>query len=125
MVVDTTLQFAQRRNIPVRSNRELTEKVLQSMKRVGEIRLKRERVFYKNRMAGNKERRRLADRKLVAENEHLLPKMRASERLAMEAANLDLDEELPAVKAKVFGKIQQRKQKLLVGGGVEDEMDVD
>jgi len=125
MVVDTTLQFAQRRNIPVRSNRELTEKVLQSMKRVGEIRLKRERVFYKNRMAGNKERRRLADRKLVAENEHLLPKMRASERLAMEAANLDLDEELPAVKAKVFGKIQQRKQKLLVDGGVEDEMDVD
>ena len=125
MVVDTTLQFAQRRNIPVRSNRELTEKVLLSMKRVSEIRLKRERVFYKNRMAGNKERRRLADRKLVAENEHLLPKMRASERLAMEAANLDLDEELPAVKAKVFGKIQQRKQKLLVDGGVEDEMDVD
>ena len=125
MVVDTTLQFAQRRNIPVRSNRELTEKVLVSMKRVSEIRLKRERVFYKNRMAGNKERQRLADRKLVAENEHLLPKMRASERLAMEAANLDLDEELPAVKAKVFGKIQQRKQKLLVDGGVEDEMDVD
>jgi len=126
MVVDTTLQFAQRRNIPVRSNRELTEKVLQSMKRVSEIRLKRERVFYKTRMAGNKEKQRLADRKLVAENDHLLPKMRASERLAMEAANLDLEEEeLPAVKAKVFGKIQQRKQKLLVDGGVEDEMDVD
>ena len=126
MVVDTTLQFAQRRNIPTRSNRELTEKVLTSMKRVAEIRQKRERVFYKKRMAGNKERQRAADRKLVAENSHLLPRMRASERIALEEANGEEVDELQLEKAKstVFGKMQQRR-KVLVDGGVEDEMDVD
>jgi len=95
------------------------------MKRISEIRLKRERVFYKKRMAGNKERQRAIDRKLVAENEHLLPKMRGSERLALEAANEEVEDLLlENVKAKVFGKMQQRR-KLLVDGGVEDEMDVD
>ena len=76
-------------------------------------------------MAGNKERQRAIDRKLVAENEHLLPKMRGSERLALEAANEEVEDLLlENVKAKVFGKMQQRR-KLLVDGGVEDEMDVD
>ena len=46
--------------------------------------MKRERVFYKNRMASNLERARAADRKLVAENEHLLPRIRASAKVAAE-----------------------------------------
>ncbi|KAH8595561.1 60S ribosomal protein L24 [Bisporella sp. PMI_857] len=126
MVVDSTLQFAQRRNIPVRSNRELTAKVLTSMKRIAEIRQKRERVFYKKRMAGNRERQRAADRKLVAENEHLLPKMRASERIALEEAGAEAVEEerVERPKSKVFGAMKVRR-KQLVGGGVEDEMEVD
>jgi large subunit ribosomal protein L24e len=130
MVVDSTLTFAARRNVPVRYNRELVEKTLKAMQRVSEIRQKRERVFYKKRMAGNKEREREANRKLVAENEHLLPKMRASERRALEqaaaAAGEDIEEEVPLQreKSKVFGKMQQRR-KVLVDGGVEDEMDVD
>jgi large subunit ribosomal protein L24e len=130
MVVDSTLTFAARRNVPVRYNRELVEKTLKAMQRVSEIRQKRERVFYKKRMAGNKEREREANRKLVAENEHLLPKMRASERMALEeaaaAAGEDIEEEVPLQreKSKVFGKMQQRR-KVLVDGGVEDEMDVD
>ena len=133
MVVDSTLTFAARRNVPVRYNRELVETTLKAMQRVGEIRQRRERVFYKKRMAGNKEREREANRKLVAENEHLLPKMRASERRALEeaaaAAGLDVEEEeeapLQREKAKVFGKMQERRRKVLVDGGVEDEMDMD
>src|SRR5258708_38576966 len=66
MVVDSTLTFAARRNVPVRYNRELVEKTLKAMQRVSEIRQKRERVFYKRRMAGNKEREREAHRKLFA-----------------------------------------------------------
>jgi large subunit ribosomal protein L24e len=125
MIVDSTLTFAARRNVPVRYNRELVEKTLKAMERVSEIRQKRERVFYKKRMAGNKEREKEANRKLVAENEHLLPKMRASERAALEAANEEVEEApLQREKSKVFGKIQQRR-KVLVDGGVEDEMDVD
>lgn len=72
MVVDTTLTFAARRNVPTRYSRELVAKTLNAMQRVEMVRRRRERVFYKNRMAGNKERQREADRKLVEENQHLL-----------------------------------------------------
>jgi large subunit ribosomal protein L24e len=125
MVVDSTLTFAARRNVPVRYNKDLVETTLKAMKRVSEIRQRRERVFYKKRMAGNKERVKAANRKLVAENEHLLPKMRASERAALETANEEVEVvPLEREKSKVFGKMKQR-QRALVDGGVEDEMDVD
>ncbi|KAH8815695.1 60S ribosomal protein L24 [Xylogone sp. PMI_703] len=126
MIVDSTLQFAARRNVPVRYNRDLVAKTLKAMERVAEIRARRERVFYKKRMAGNKERQREADRKLVAENEHLLPKMRASERKALEEAGEEVEEEVIVEKqpAKVFGKMKARR-KVLVDGGVEDEMQID
>lgn len=129
MVVDSTLAFAARRNIPVRYNRDLVATTLKAITRVEEIKQRRERVFYKNRMAGNKEREMAANRKLVAENEHLLPKMRGSERLALEKKRLEgeeIEEEAPlrAEKVKVFGK-QKLRRKLLVDDGVEEEMDLD
>lgn len=125
MVVDSTLNFAARRNVPVRYDRDLVEKTVKAMERVSEIRVKRERVFYKKRMAGKLEREREANRKLVAENEHLLPKMRASERAALEENGEEVEElPLEREKSKVFGKMKQRR-KVLVDGGVEDEMDVD
>ncbi|MCJ1416996.1 ATPase-activating ribosome biosynthesis protein [Xylographa parallela] len=120
MIVDTTLTFAARRNIPVRYNRDHIETTLKAMERISEIRVKRERAFYKKRMAGNKERQREADRKLVAENEHLLPRQRASERMALD----EMDEERVTVPALEEKRKQKLKQRLLVGGGVE-EMDVD
>ena len=130
MTVDTTLQFAARRNIPVRYNRDLVDKTLTAMQRVEEIKARRERVFYKKRMEGNKEKQKMADAKLVAENEHLLPRMRGSEKRALE---MDVEGEkamaeevvvplATAEKAKVRGKVRQR---MLVGGGVEDVMDTE
>ena len=71
--MDTTLTFAARRHIPTRYSRDLVAKTLSAMQRVEEIRRRRERVFYRNRMAGNKERERAANKKLVEENQHLLP----------------------------------------------------
>lgn len=99
------------------------------MQRISEIRAKREKAFYKNRMAGNKEKEMAANRKLVAENEHLLPRIRGSEKLAMEAEELLVMEEtetieVPAQKQKQKA-VRKVKQRLLVGGGVENEMDVD
>ena len=78
-------------------------------------------------MAGNKERAKAADRKLVVENEHLLPRVRASERMAEEEMEEEplveeqAVEKLPVVKGRQKTKVKQR---MLVGGGVE-EMDVD
>jgi large subunit ribosomal protein L24e len=115
------------------------------MSRVTEIRQRRERAFYKTRMRGNKQRQREEDRKLVMENQHLLP---PSERFAKE----DLEEsemvevDVEAVKAKVAkrrNELEQdeseldsdleetlptmkskKKLRMKVGGGVE-AMDVD
>jgi large subunit ribosomal protein L24e len=143
MTVDSTLTFAQRRNIPVRYNRDLIQTTLKAMSRVSEIRARRERAFYKTRMRGNKQRQREEDRKLVEENQHLL---HPSERFAKEEVeqeemvdvekvkekvakrrkeiemdkselDSDLEEQLPKMKSK-------RKLRMKVGGGVE-AMDVD
>ncbi|OVF06262.1 putative ribosome biogenesis protein [Clavispora lusitaniae] len=72
LVVDSTFTFAARRNVPVRYNRELVATTLKAMSRIEEIRQKRERAFYKNRMRGNKERELALDRKLVEQNPELL-----------------------------------------------------
>jgi hypothetical protein len=98
MTVDSTLQFAQRRNIPVRYNRDLVARTLEAMSRVSEIRAKRERQFYRNRMQGNRAKQLEADRKLVAENQHLLPPQyrdQITETLAEEAvpAGMELEGE--------------------------------
>ncbi|CAG8582087.1 18038_t:CDS:2 [Acaulospora morrowiae] len=58
MTIDSTFEFEKRRNVPVRYDRENVITTIKAMKRVSEIRAKRERVFYKNRMSSNKERER-------------------------------------------------------------------
>ena len=66
---DSTLTFAARRQIPTRYNRELAATTLRAMERISEIRARRERAFYKNRMAGNKERALAAAKKLIEMDE--------------------------------------------------------
>lgn len=96
LVVDSTLTFAARRNVPVRYNRDLVATTLKAMTRIEEIRRKRERAFYKNRMRGNKNKDLASDRKLVEMNPELL-KMREVElrRKAekLEAKNNAMEEE--------------------------------
>jgi large subunit ribosomal protein L24e len=143
MTVDSTLTFAQRRNVPVRYNRDLVQTTLKAMSRVTEIRARRERAFYKARMRGNKQRQREEDRKLVEENQHLLP---PSERFAKEEVEQEEMVDVEKIKEKVAKRRKEiemdeseldseieeatpkmkskRKLKMKVGGGVE-AMDVD
>ncbi|RCK59389.1 Ribosome biogenesis protein RLP24 [Candida viswanathii] len=98
LVVDSTLTFASRRNVPVRYNRDLVATTLKGMSRIEEIRQKRERAFYKNRMKGNKERQLAADRKLVEDNPELLKLRevelrRKAEKLAAKENAMEEDEE--------------------------------
>lgn len=96
LAVDSTLTFAQRRNVPVRYNRELVETTLKAMDRIEEIRQKRERAFYKNRMKGNEERVFLRDKALVEANPELLRIMEVemAEKLARnQAAEEEVSEE--------------------------------
>ncbi|KAK9450055.1 ribosomal protein L24e-domain-containing protein [Limtongia smithiae] len=124
MVVDSTLTFAARRNVPVRYNRDLVAVTLKAMHRVAEIRARRERAFYKNRMRGNKAKQREEDRKLVAENQELLqqgglvPRERAAATV-MEVESEDSEEEVMdieepvEVREEVLVKVpvKRRKQK--------------
>src|SRR5258706_124134 len=57
---DSTIEFEKRRNIPVRYDRELVQTTIKAMKRVAEIKAKRERAFFKHRMAVAKEKHREA-----------------------------------------------------------------
>lgn len=123
MVVDTTLQFQQRRNAPVRYNRELVASTLRAMERVEEVRRRRERQFYRNRMEGKKARELEADRKLVEENQHLLPPAyRDQIKETLQEAEMEVAEEELEEKAELKAK---RRQRLVRGQGVEEEMDVD
>lgn len=120
LAVDTTLAFAQRRNVPVRYNRELVATTLRAMARVEEIRQKRERAFYKNRMRGNKERDFLRDKQLVESNPELLrvrevelarkkAKEEEVEVSEEESEEMDIDSE-----AESESESEQEKQKVIL-----------
>ncbi|KAI8990124.1 ribosomal protein L24e-domain-containing protein [Pilobolus umbonatus] len=73
MVIDSTFEFEKRRNVPVRYDRNMMATTIKAMKRVQEIRAKRERAFYKNRMAGNKDKEKEDDIRVVEQNIELAP----------------------------------------------------
>ena len=130
MIVDQNLllsQFAKRRNVPVKYDRNLVTATLKAMERVEEIRARRERVFTRRRLSGKlaREKRRREDLRVVAEGEHLIAK-ELKDRDAVEPMGLVVDTETNV--ARVVGEERLRmrtKRKMLVGGGTEEEMDVD
>ncbi|KAK2466862.1 hypothetical protein APHAL10511_001120 [Amanita phalloides] len=58
MTVDSTIDFEKRRNVPVRYDRELVQTTISAMKRIAEIKSRRERAFFKHRMAAAREKQR-------------------------------------------------------------------
>ena len=54
LTVDTTIALEQRRNRPEKYNRERMFATLKAIQRISEIREKREKQFYENRMKGKK-----------------------------------------------------------------------
>lgn len=116
LVVDSTLTFASRRNVPVRYNRDLVATTLKAMARVEEIRQKRERAFYKNRMRGNKEKQLANDRKLVEENPELLRMRdvelrRKAERAEAKATeDVDMDESMSESEAEVESESESESE---------------
>ncbi|KAG0654780.1 ATPase-activating ribosome biosynthesis protein [Maudiozyma exigua] len=122
LAVDSTLTFAQRRNVPVRYNRELVATTLKAMARIEEIRQKRERAFYKNRMRGNKERDFLRDKKLVESNPELLrvreieiANAMAKEQAREEADAMEsMDEDEEEMEIDSEEEEEEQKQKIML-----------
>ncbi|KAJ5888416.1 Ribosome biogenesis protein RLP24 [Penicillium taxi] len=126
MIVDSSLvlsQFAKKRNVPVKYDRNLVAATVQAMKRVEEIRQKRERVFTKRRLAGKvaRDRQRESDRKVVATGEHLI---RKELREREEGKPMVLDQTKVANRVHGTEILRQKKTRMLVDGTTE-EMDVD
>ncbi|KAJ5212185.1 Ribosome biogenesis protein RLP24 [Penicillium cinerascens] len=128
MIVDSSLvlsQFSKKRNVPIKYDRNLVAATVTAMQRVEEIRQRRERVFTKRRLAGKlaRDRQREADRKVVAEGEHLIRK---------ELRDREEGQPMVAEQSKTANRVhggdlleQRKKKKLLVDGGVQDEMQID
>ncbi|KAL3235163.1 Ribosome biogenesis protein RLP24 [Nakaseomyces bracarensis] len=120
LAVDSTLTFAQRRNVPVRYNRELVATTLKAMSRIEEIRQKRERAFYKNRMKGSAEKDFLRDKKLVETNAELLRlrEVEIANKLAKEQAEEESEEEESEEEMEVDSEEEEEekmeKQKILL-----------
>lgn len=117
LAVDSTLTFAQRRNVPVRYNRELVQTTLKAMDRIEEIRQKRERAFYKNRMKGNEERDFLRDKALVEANPELLRmrEVEMAEKLAKQQAAEEEEEEIDEeMEVESEEEEEEQKQKVML-----------
>lgn len=134
MIVDQNLllsQFAKRRNAPVKYDRNLVAATMKAMERIEEIRARRERVYTRRRLSGKAQReaKRRQNLKVVAEGEHLIRKELAD----LEAARAEMEPMVEQVKkemeaSRVMGEErlrQKKKRKMLVGGGTEEEMDLD
>lgn len=54
MTIDSVFEFEKKRNLPVKYDRELWSQTVRAMKRITEIKLKREKQFIRNRLNANK-----------------------------------------------------------------------
>lgn len=72
MTIDSTFEFEKRRNVPVRYDRDLMQSTVKAIKRVQEVKAKRERAFMVNRMRGKVEREKIEALKQVQKDADLL-----------------------------------------------------
>jgi len=115
MTIDSTIDFEKRRNVPVRYDRELVQTTIKAMKRVGEIKQRREHAFWKQRMAVAREKQRAYRAKKLAAK---LASVRLVEPMAMESPSSEKRLE----KIKVPSK---SRSALIKGDGQSMSMDVD
>ncbi|XP_040017729.2 putative ribosome biogenesis protein RLP24 [Gasterosteus aculeatus] len=85
LTVDNSLEFEKRRNIPVKYNRGLWDKTVEAMKRVEEIRRKRQARFIMNRLKKGKQLDKEAAITEVKKNIHLIKAPHAGKAKQMEA----------------------------------------
>ncbi|KAF8559775.1 hypothetical protein OG21DRAFT_1453190 [Imleria badia] len=115
MTIDATIDFEKRRNVPVRYDRELVQTTIKAMKRIGEIKQRREHAFWKQRMAVARERKRAHRVKRLAAKS---TSVKLVEPMAVEFTSTE----------KVLEKIKvpnKNRSALVMGGGQSMGMDVD
>ncbi|RPD66150.1 hypothetical protein L226DRAFT_530269 [Lentinus tigrinus ALCF2SS1-7] len=110
MTIDSTIEFEKRRNVPVRYDRELVQTTVKAMKRIAEIKSRREHAFWKNRM-------------LVARE-----KLKAHRKRKLEKTSIKLVQPLTPQTEKIKEKIKvpvKARSALVAGEGRSMGMDID
>ncbi|KAF8676866.1 metallochaperone-like domain [Rhizoctonia solani] len=137
MTIDSTFEFEKRRNIPVRYNRELVQTTLKAIQRVTEVRAKRERAFWKARMAVAREKllaARMRKRLAASKKDTNMTVEKEDQEEEEETAEVTLDDLVEPIqkvvlqeKVKIATKSAPRKKKsaLVPGGGMSMSMSMD
>jgi len=101
LAVDPAFEFEKRRNEPVKYNRELWQTTVKAMKRIEEIRIKRQNQFILNRLKKGKELRKQSDVTEVEKNIHLIQAPTAKSRKlenkmvqVIQEEDVDMEEDL-------------------------------
>jgi len=113
MTIDSTIDFEKRRNVPVRYDRELVTTTLKAMKRVGEIKQRREHAFWKHRMAAAREKQRAHRKKKLEKTSVTLVE-------PMSVESPETEKVLEKIKVPV-----KAKSALIKGEGRSMGMDID
>jgi len=114
MIIDSTFEFEKRRNVPVRYDRELMKTTIKAMKRVGQIKQRREHAFWKNRMAASRAKLH-AHRKKVAD--------RTAVKLVEPMSAMSVESKPEKVREMV--KVPAKRSALVPGEGRTMGMDID
>jgi large subunit ribosomal protein L24e len=112
MTIDSTIDFEKRRNVPVRYDRELIQTTVKAIKRVGEIKARRERAFFKHRMAASREKQR-------AHRKKTLEAIKSSVKL-----HKPISTESPIAREKIIVPVKTRTA-LIQGQGRSMDMEID
>jgi len=115
MTIDSTFEFEKRRNVPVRYDRELIQTTIKAMKRVGEIRQRREHAFWKNRMAASRA-------KLLS---HRKKKLAAPSTIKLVQPMSALSVEATPEKVREKVRVSTKKSALVAGEGRSMGMELD
>mmetsp|Transcript_18991 Transcript_18991/g.19729 ORF Transcript_18991/g.19729 Transcript_18991/m.19729 type:complete len:166 (-) Transcript_18991:129-626(-) len=86
MTVDSTFEFEKRRNRPVKYNRQLMGTTLRAMKKVSEIKHKRQDLFFKMRMRAHKAKQRDEMRATISKGIELIAPAAANKEKAIAIA---------------------------------------
>jgi len=132
LVLDNTFEFEKKRNCPARYDRELVQTTVSAMKRIAEIKARRELDFYNNRMKDNKKEDIREARRDLNQNIHLIkaPSLIAASGAAatnkMELSTVALlpspasaSKKTPA-KEKIKVKLPKQKSSLKQQNNMED-----
>jgi large subunit ribosomal protein L24e len=107
------LEFEKRRNVPVKYDRDLVAATVSAVQRVGEIKARRERAFWSNRMTTQKPTNLAQDMREVERMSHLLG-VKPDEVTSKALEAVEKRKKVAAAAAEAKKKTTKEKGKLVV-----------